>query len=214
MSFLVAVCGGSCSGKSTLATRVLRLLGPENATSLAFDSYYRDQASLTPEERADVNYDHPDSLDVELFSQHLSLLAAGKPIDCPVYDFATHTRVHETRPIQAAPVVVVDGILILADDRLVPQFDMRIFRQCPEDVRLDRRVSRDMTSRGRTEESVRKQFAATVKPMHDRFVLPSAQHADVVFEHEAIEVEEAADLVVERIKEALAKSSYKVSDTA
>ena len=204
MSFLLAVCGGSCSGKSTLATRVLRLLGPENATSLAFDSYYKDQASLTPEERVGVNYDHPDSLDVELFSHHLSLLAEGKPVDCPVYDFATHTRVPETRRIEPAPVVVVDGILILADDRLVPQFDMRIFRQCPEDVRLDRRVSRDMMSRGRTEESVRKQFAATVKPMHDRFVLPSAQHADVIFQHENIEVEEAADLVVERIQEALA----------
>lgn len=207
MSFLVAVCGGSCSGKSTLATRMLRLLGPETATMLAFDSYYRDQASLTPEERAVVNYDHPDSLDVELFSEHLSLLADGQAIDCPVYDFATHTRVAETRRIEPAPVVVVDGILILADDRLVPQFDMRIFRQCPEEVRLDRRIERDMLHRGRTEESVRTQFAATVKPMHDRFVLPSAEHADVIFQHDAIEVDEAADIVVDRIRRALLTQS-------
>ena len=203
MSFLVAVCGGSCSGKSTLAARVLRLLGSETATLLALDSYYRNQASLTPEERVTVNYDHPDSLDVELFSQHLTLLAAGEPIDCPVYDFATHTRVPETRQIEPAPVVVVDGILLFAVDRLVPQFDMRIFRQCPEDVRLDRRIERDMLHRGRTEESVRKQFIATVKPMHDRFVFPSAQYADVVFQHADIEVDEAADLVVARINSAL-----------
>lgn len=199
MSFLVAVCGGSGSGKSTLAATVLRLLGPEHACLLQFDAYYRDQSHLSPAERAEVNYDHPDSLDVELFSAHLGLLAAGSPVECPVYDFATHTRLTETRRIDPAPVVVIDGILVLADDRLVRQFDMRVFRECPEDVRLERRIERDVLQRGRTEASVRRQFAATVKPMHDRFVGPSAVHADVIFEHARIEVHAAAKLVVDRI---------------
>lgn len=199
MSFLVAVCGGSCSGKSTLAATVLRSLGPEIACLLQFDAYYHDQSHLAPAERAEVNYDHPDSLDVDLFATHLELLADGIPVDCPVYDFATHTRLGETRRIDPAPVVVVDGILLLADHRLVPQFDMRIFRECPEDVRLDRRIERDVLQRGRTEASVRRQFATTVKPMHDRFVAPSAAHADVIFEHAKIEVQAAAELVVDRI---------------
>jgi len=203
MSFLVAVCGGSCSGKSTLSTRILRQLGTGAGSLLAFDAYYCNQAELSQEQRAEVNYDHPSSLDIELFSHHLTQLSHGEAIDCPVYDFATHTRLAETRRIEPAPVVVVDGILLLSDDRLVPQFDMRIFRQCPEDVRLDRRIERDVMYRGRTEQSVRKQFAATVKPMHDRFVAPSACHADVVFRHEDIEVSDAAALVVGRIRKAL-----------
>lgn len=199
MSFLVAVSGGSCSGKSTLAATVLRRLGPGHASLLQFDSYYRDQSHLSTDERADVNYDHPDALDVELFATHLDQLASGAPIACPIYDFATHTRLPETRRVEPAPVVVVDGILLLADDRLISRFDMRIFRECPEDVRLDRRIERDVLQRGRTEASVRRQFAATVKPMHDRFVAPSAVHADVIFEHTKIEVHAAAELVVERI---------------
>ncbi len=203
MSFLVAVCGGSCSGKSTLAAKVLRHLGPEMASLLAFDAYYCDQSTLSPDERADVNYDHPSSLDVDLFAEHLGMLSAGAPVDCPIYDFATHTRLPETRRIEPAPVVIVDGILLLADERLVPQFDMRVFRQCPEDVRLDRRIERDVLERGRTESSVRKQFASTVKPMHDSFVAPSSAHADVVFEHDRIEVGQAADLVVRRIHHAI-----------
>ncbi len=205
MSFLVAVCGGSCSGKSTLAATVLRGLGSETASLLAFDAYYCDQSGLTPEERAEVNYDHPDSLDMALFAQHLAMLACDEPVDCPIYDFATHTRLQETRRIEPAPVVVVDGILLLSDERLVSQFDMRIFRECPEDVRLDRRIERDVLERGRTEAAVRKQFAATVKPMHDEYVSPSAIHADVVFEHAKIEVHQAAELVVEQIQRALAR---------
>lgn len=205
MSFLVAVCGGSCSGKSTLAATVLRRLGPGTASLLTFDAYYRGQASLTPEERAEVNYDHPDSLDMALFAQHLAMLSRDEPVDCPIYEFATHTRLPETRRIEPAPVVVVDGILLLADERLVSQFDMRIFRECPEAVRLDRRIERDVLERGRTEASVRKQFAATVKPMHDEYVSPSAIHADVVFEHAKIEVHQAADLVVAQIQRALTR---------
>ncbi len=170
---------------------------------LAFDAYYCDRSDLEPEERAELNYDHPDSLDIDLFAQHLNRLSNGKPIECPVYDFATHTRLAETRRIEPAPVVVVDGILLLADERLAHQFDMRIFRQCPEEVRLDRRIERDVMYRGRTEASVRKQFAATVKPMHDRYVAPSARHADVIFRHENIEAGEAAKLVVSRIRKAL-----------
>jgi uridine kinase len=203
MSFLVAVSGGSCSGKSTLATSIVEGLGETRSCLLALDAYYLDQSHLTLDRRRQLNYDHPDALDVDLFAGHLEALAAGEGVDCPVYDFATYTRSAATRRIEAAPVVIVDGILLLAVDALVSTFDMRVFRECPEVVRLERRLLRDVVERGRTEPSVREQFATSVKPMHDRFVAPSAELADVVFHHDRIDVLAAAELVVERILDSI-----------
>lgn len=153
---------------------------------LSFDTYYLDQSHLTLEQRHQLNYDHPDTLDVALFIEHLDTLRAGGSIELPVYDFATHTRrvgMYET--LEPADLIIVDGILLFAFAEIAQRLDFRIFRQCPEAVRLGRRIARDITERGRTPESVRRQFHATVAPMHDRFVEPSRQRADLVVPYEA-----------------------------
>lgn len=180
MSFLLGICGGSGSGKSTLAAGVATRLGTEQASLLAFDTYYRDHGHLTPDERAEVNYDHPDSLDLELFTEHLDALRSGNDIEAPVYDFATHTRPGTTLTIEARSIVVVEGILLLAFDDIAERLSLRVFRDCAEELRFSRRLERDIAERGRTAESVTKQFHATVKPMHDVFVQPSAAAADLV----------------------------------
>ena len=180
VSVLIGICGGSGSGKSTLAQAIARHLGRDLASVLAFDTYYRDHGHLPPAERAEVNYDHPDSLDVGLFCTHLDALAADIDIDTPVYDFATHTRSTAIVTVPARPVVVVEGILLFAFPEIAERFALRVFRDCPEELRFRRRVRRDVAERGRTPESVSRQFAATVKPMHDRFVQPAMDLADVV----------------------------------
>lgn len=184
MSLLLGICGGSGSGKSTLAEGVVSRLGPARASLLAFDTYYRDHGHLTPEQRAEVNYDHPDSLDIELFTAHLDALLAGQDIEAPVYDFATHTRPGETMYVEARNIVVVEGILLLAFEDIANRLSVRVFRDCPEALRFTRRLERDIAERGRTPESVTRQFKATVKPMHDLFVQPSAASADLVISGE------------------------------
>lgn len=180
MSILVGICGGSGSGKSTLAEGVVSRLGPTHASLLAFDTYYRDHGHLEPAQRADVNYDHPDSLDIELFTTHLDALLAGKDIEAPRYDFATHTRRGPSLLVEAKSFVVVEGILLFAFDDIADRFSVRVFRDCDEELRFSRRLARDIAERGRTAESVAHQFQATVKPMHDLFVQPSAAVADLV----------------------------------
>ncbi len=179
MTRLIGICGGSGSGKSTLANALADHLGEETAV-LAFDSYYKDHGHLSPTERDQVNYDHPDSLDIDLFVTHLDQLTAGHSIDVPVYDFATHTRAAGTNQLQAGDTVIVEGILLFAFDEISDRMTLRVFRDCPEELRFQRRVERDVAERGRTPESVAAQFEATVKPMHDRFVQPSMAVADVV----------------------------------
>ncbi len=176
---LIGIAGGSCSGKTTLARRLAQLLSDDGVRSLCFDSYYRPLGHLPLEARHAVNFDHPDSLDDELFVAHLRSLRSGAAIDRPVYDFATHARRPETERVDPGPVVLVDGILLLAFPTVVAELDLTVFIDAPEDVRLARRIARDVVERGRTEDSVKAQFAATVAPMHDRFVQPSGQHAAV-----------------------------------
>ena len=146
---------------------------------LWFDEYYHDLVHLSPEQRAAVNFDHPDSLDEVLLIEHLDGLLAGRPVDVPVYDFATHTRTGLTRRVEPRPVVVVDGILVLAVPALRSRLDLAVFVDAPAEVRLARRMYRDVRERGRTTASVRAQFEATVAPMHEAFVDPSAEHADL-----------------------------------
>jgi len=146
---------------------------------LWFDEYYHDLVHLSPEQRAAVNFDHPDSLDEVLLIEHLDGLLAGRPVDVPVYDFATHTRTGRTRRVEPRPVVVVDGILVLAVPALRSRLDLAVFVDAPAEVRLARRMYRDVRERGRTTASVRAQFEATVAPMHEAFVDPSAEHADL-----------------------------------
>ena len=202
MSTLVGICGGTGSGKTTLASNVVdrfnAIGGTGTASTISFDSYYLDQSEMTEAERQSVNYDHPSSLDGALLAEHLSELSAGNGIAVPVYDFATHTRSSDVRLVDPADMIVVEGILIFAFAEIRDRLDFRVFRRCPEQVRFERRFERDLTERGRSEDSIQEQLASTVMPMHDEFVEPSAQFADLVTEHHQ-ELDVVTELVIERI---------------
>ena len=178
--FVFGICGGSGSGKTTLTRRLVQRLGPGAASVLAFDAYYRDLSHLPFAERRRRNFDHPDSLDSDLFLQHLDALRQGIDVDVPVYDFSTHTLSGRFERVEAAPLLLVEGILLLAFEEVVSRLDYSIFMDVPEDVRLQRRIHRDMAERGRPEDHVRRQFAATVAPMHDAYVQPNRHRADRV----------------------------------
>ena len=196
MSLLIGICGGSGSGKTTLAEDVSERF---DAVLLPFDAYYRDHGHLTPDERAAVNYDHPDALDVELFVEHLMLLRDGHEIAMPVYDFATHTRTDDLVMIRPTPVIVVEGILLFSFPELRELFALKVFRDCPERLRFDRRLARDVAERGRTPESVRAQFAATVAPMHDQFVQPYRDVAEIVSDGDDMPL--VVDVVCEQVEQ-------------
>lgn len=178
---MIGVVGGSGAGKTTLVWGLADRLGAD-VSVLWFDEYYHDLVHLTPDERALVNYDHPDSLDVDLLVSHLDGLLAGRPAEVPVYDFTTHTRTGTTRRVDPRPVIVVDGILVLAFPVIRERLDVSVFVEAPAEVRLARRLDRDVRERGRTPESVRTQFAATVAPMHDAFVSPCRDLADLTLD--------------------------------
>ena len=199
MATLIGVCGGSGSGKTTLARRLVDRLGPDRAASLSFDAYYRDLSHLTTEERALVNFDHPDSLDVELLVAHLEAMKAGQEVAVPVYDFATHTRTDDLVMIRPTPVIVVEGILLFSFPELRELFALKVFRDCPERLRFDRRLARDVAERGRTPESVRAQFAATVAPMHDQFVQPYRDVAEIVSDGDDMPL--VVDVVCEQVEQ-------------
>lgn len=179
---VVGIGGGSGSGKSTLAhALVARIPG---ASIVELDWYYRDLAHLSPRERAGWNFDHPDALDWELLREQLGKLTAGEPIAPPLYDFTTHTRLAACRAVAPAKLVVLEGILALHERALREAMDLSIFVAAAEPVRLARRLKRDVCERGRTPQSVRDQFAATVRPMHEAFVAPTEAHADLVADGE------------------------------
>ena len=178
---MIGVVGGSGAGKTTLVWGLADRLGAD-VSVLWFDEYYHDLVHLTPDERALVNYYHPDSLDVDLLVSHLDGLLAGRPAEVPVYDFTTHTRTGTTRRVDPRPVIVVDGILVLAFPVIRERLDVSVFVEAPAEVRLARRLDRDVRERGRTPESVRTQFAATVAPMHDAFVSPCRDLADLTLD--------------------------------
>ena len=180
-STVVGVVGGSQAGKTTLVNGLVGSL-PDGATVLSFDEYYHDLAHLSPGERAVVNFDHPDSLDDDLLLSHLDGLLAGRPADVPVYDFATHTRTGRSRRVDPRPVVIVDGILVLAFPAIRERLHLSVFVDAPAEVRLARRLDRDVRERGRTPEGVRAQFAATVAPMHEAHVLPCRDLADLTLD--------------------------------
>lgn len=177
---LIGVAGGSGSGKTTVVRRIVDAIGADDVVVLHHDSYYRDAGHLPMEERARINYDHPDALETDLLIEHLEALLEGRAVEVPVYDFARHVRKPETETAAPRPVMILDGILILWDARLRDLMDVKIFVDADSDVRLGRRLRRDMQERDRSPESVLNQYMATVRPMHMEFVEPSKRYADVI----------------------------------
>jgi len=200
---VLGVAGGSGSGKSTVVREVCRLLHPRSTTVLYHDAYYRDLKHLPFAERVSVNFDHPDSLETELLVEHVRSLTGGRAVDVPVYDFSRHVRRQETERHEPAAVVIVDGILVLADARLRDLMDLKVFVDTEADLRLIRRIRRDVLERGRTADSVITQYEATVRPMHLEFVEPSKRHADLVVPEGGFN-RVAVDLVVARLRSLLA----------
>jgi uridine kinase len=179
--FVIGIAGGSGSGKTSLARAVFaRLGGPEECVILDHDSYYRDLSQLPAASRAEANFDHPESLESDLLARHLAELRAGRAIARPCYDFASHARLPTTWRVEPRPVIVCEGILLLAVPELQASFDLRVFLDTPADVRVLRRLHRDVVERGRTLASVTQQYLDTVRPMHERFVEPARASADLV----------------------------------
>ena len=177
---IIGIAGGSGSGKTTIVQSVVDIVGHDVVVQIPHDAYYRDQDHLTYEERTKINYDHPDSLENELMIEHLAALRSGVAVDRPVYDFGTHTRADETQRVDPEPVIIVDGILVLADPSLRSLMDLRIYIDTDADLRLMRRLQRDIVERGRTVDSVLAQYEETVRPMHLQFVEPSKRYADII----------------------------------
>ncbi len=177
---IIGMAGGSGSGKTTIAHAVIETVGADSVTLIQHDAYYRDLNHLTLEERGAVNFDHPDSLETELLVGHLEMLRAGEPIDRPVYDFSTHTRTERTVRVVPEHVVIVEGILVLAEPALRCLMDLRIYVDTDADLRLLRRLQRDLIERQRTIESVLDQYMTTVRPMHLQFVEVSKRYADII----------------------------------
>ncbi len=177
---MIGVAGGSGSGKTVITEAIIAAAAPSQVTLLQHDAYYRHRPDLTYEERTRVNYDHPASLDTELLVEHLSALVAGGAAEVPVYDFATHLRTPETIRITPTDVILVEGILVLAEPGLRELMDLKLFVDTDADVRLARRARRDVAERGRSVDSVLDQWEATVRPMYLEFVEPSRRHADLI----------------------------------
>jgi uridine kinase len=176
----LGIAGGSGCGKTTVVEAIVAGLTPAEVSIVHHDAYYRDFADLPTQERARVNFDHPDSLETPLLVEHLTALRQGRTVEVPTYDFATHTRRPLTESVHPTPVVIVDGLLVLAEPELRSLMDIRIFVDADPDIRFIRRLRRDVDERGRTHESVVQQYLDTVRPMHLEFVEPSKRYADVI----------------------------------
>jgi len=196
---IIGLAGGSGSGKSTILRRLLEELGPERVSVLEHDAYYRDLRAIPFEDRLRVNYDHPDSLETSLLVEHVESLLQGQAVDKPIYDFTEHTRSNRTERIEPTPIIIVEGILVLAEPELTKRMDIRLFVDTDDDIRLIRRIRRDMVERGRSLESILGQYESTVRPMHIEFVEPSKRRADLIIPRGGHN-EVAFDLVLARIR--------------
>lgn len=201
---LICIAGGSASGKTTLVNEIAEVFENQDIVILKHDDYYRDQSHLSLEERKNTNYDHPSSLENELLIKHLKDLLNNKSINKPIYDFVIQTRSDKYEKVNPAKVIILDGILVLEDSRIRDLADIKVFVECDEDIRLIRRIRRDMIERGRSFDGIIKQYLTTVKPMYHSFVSPSKRYADILipndFSHNV-----ATDLLIEKIKSILNK---------
>lgn len=176
----IGICGGTGSGKTTIARAIVDAVGRENVVLVEQDSYYRNLADMPLDERHQANFDHPDSIDSDMLVNHLIRLKQGLSVDMPLYDFVTHTRSDEIEVIVPKPVVIIEGILIFAEPRVLDLLDVRVFVDTPDDIRLMRRLRRDITERGRTFDRTLEQYERTIRPMHFEFVEPSKRYADII----------------------------------
>jgi uridine kinase len=202
VSFVVGIAGGTGSGKTTLAEGILAALPPGQALLIQHDAYYRDRGHLSPAGRAVINFDEPDALENDLLVRHLDALRAGRPVESPQYDFGSHTRRVQTRPLSPCPIVVVEGILLFSLPSLRACFDLRIYVDTPDDVRLLRRMKRDLLERGRDIDSVAAQYLTTVRRMHELHVAPSRGHAHLIVP-EGGENRPALEVIVGRLRHML-----------
>ncbi len=205
---IIGICGGTGSGKTTVARRILENVSDESVTFLQQDSYYRNLGDMPLELRHQINFDHPDAFDNELFINHVKALRAGEAIDMPVYDFANHSRKNEKVHIDPKPILIIEGILIFVDAALRELMDVKIFVDTAGDLRFIRRLKRDVQDRGRSVESVIKQYLETVRPMHEQFVEPSKRFADVIIPEGGYN-EVGIDLISGKIRAQLQKELAK-----
>jgi uridine kinase len=197
---MVGVAGGSGSGKTTVARKVAERLTDISVASVSMDAYYRNMTHLTFDERRQLNWDHPDVVDIELLADQLEALAGGAAIDKPVYDFVAHLRTGRTEAVAGADVVIADGILLYWNARVRALFDMKIYVDVEADIRLIRRIGRDMRVRGRQLRDILDQYMSTVRPMHEEFVEPTKQYADIIVPHGG-ENEVAIEMIAARIQD-------------
>lgn len=180
VTMIIGICGGTGSGKTTVARRILENVDRDYVAFLQHDSYYHHLGDMPFEMRHNTNFDHPDALDNDLFASHINALRAGESIEMPVYDFATHTRRPETELIKPKPILMLEGILIFTDARLREMMDLKVYVDTADDLRFIRRLQRDVNERGRSVDLVIRQYLETVRPMHNQFVEPTKKFADVI----------------------------------
>jgi uridine kinase len=197
--FIIGVAGGTGSGKTTVTEKVLEAAGVGSVATLAQDSYYRDQTDLEPSERKKINYDHPDAFDWDLLVAHLETLRDDEPVFSPIYDFTNDNRSSNTVPVMPAPIIVVEGILVLYDPRLRDLFNLKIFVDADPDVRFIRRLERDVRERGRTPENVIHHYLESVRPSHLQFTEPTKRYADLIIPHGGMN-EPALEMIAARIR--------------
>lgn len=196
---IIGIAGGTGSGKTSIARAIYDRVGKDRIEWISHDSYYRNFEGLTPEERHNINWDHPDSLETELLARHVDVLCKGSAVDVPIYDFAAYARKAETQRVEPRRVVIVEGILVLAEPELRKRIDIKLFVDTPADIRLVRRLMRDIGGRGRSVESVIEQYVTTVRPMHEEFVEPSKRYADLIIP-EGGENLVAIDAIIARVE--------------
>src|SRR5919199_3350535 len=210
---IIGICGGTGSGKTTVANRILQAVGAHDVAFIQQDSYYRDLDKMPLDLRREVNFDHPDAIDNDLLVAHVRALKSGETVELPVYDFKNHVRRKETLRLEPKLITILEGILIFAEPRLLDAMDVKVFVDTPDDIRFIRRLRRDIVERGRTMDSVIEQYLASVRPMHQQFVEPSKRFADVIIPeggHNRVSIDLLSGKIRERLAEERARRASDV----